>query len=445
MQHFPLEFADLPRAVRQIKLPRMALVRQSFPRIEIGEVANELAKKLASARVANRLSRGARVAITAGSRGIDRLPEVLRTLVSYLRERGADPFVVPAMGSHGGATADGQERLLEKYGITERSVGAPIRSSMEVVEVGQTPDGLRVVCDREAWEADAIVLVNRVKPHTAFHGRIESGLLKMLLIGLGKHEGAQYYHRKALQRGFLQVLESVTRVLLASGKVAFGVALVENAYDRLAHIDVIPAEHLLEREPELLETARQLLPRLPVRSGDILIIDEIGKDISGSGMDTNVVGRKRYAPSDADLPEFTRIVVRGLTERTLGNATGIGLADIVCIRAVRAMDYRATAINCLTASHPFGTRIPLCCADDRTALAVAAATCPVDDSCDLRVLRIRNTLRLEHLYVSEAVLREIASREDVEVLSEPAPVRFDQHGQLIPEFVPEAAHHDSPS
>ena len=436
MRGFPLKLSDLPASLRQITLPRVALVRQHFPSDRIDSVETALRRELDARGVRRLVQPGQTVAITAGSRGIDRIVELLKTLVSYLRAGGAEPFLVPAMGSHAGATAEGQVQLLKKYGITPQSVGAEIRSSMDVVELGRTPEGIRVLVDRIAWQADRIVVVNRVKPHTAFHGPIESGLLKMILIGLGKHEGAQYYHRLILERGFESVLRPVAEFVLASGKIAFGVALVENAYDQLAHLEVIHPQEFFRREQELLALARRLMPRLPVRSADVLVVDQIGKDISGSGMDTNVVGRKRYAPPGTDLPEITRIVVRGLTEKTLGNATGLGLADVVCFRAIANLDYRATAINCLTASHPFGARIPICCADDRTAIHVAAATCPVQNPQNLRLIRIRDTLHLEHAYVSEAIIRELSGRPDIEVGSDLRPLSFDNDGMLIPEFVP---------
>src|SRR5262249_35042545 len=266
-----------------------------------------------------------------------------------------------AMGSHGGATAEGQRRLLESYGITEEAVGAPIRASMDVAALGTTPEGFPVVLDRHAAEADHIGVVARVKPHTGYHGPIGSGLLKMMMIGLGKHAGAIAYHRILLEQPFDALVRSVSRTVRAKASIAFGLALVENAYDQTARVEGVRPADFEHREEELLILAKRWLARLPFAQADLLIVDEIGKDISGSGMDTNVVGRKRAlrGQSTEGQPAMRHIFVRGLTERTHGNATGIGLADFTTTRLIRAMDYRATVINCLTAGYPEGANLPV--------------------------------------------------------------------------------------
>jgi hypothetical protein len=348
---------------------------------------------------------------------------------------GAKPFLVPAMGSHGGATADGQRRVLESYGITEAFVGVPIRASMEVVQVGATPEGFPVYLDRHASEADHIGVVARVKPHTGYHGPVESGLLKMMMIGLGKHTGALAYHRILLEYPFDQVVRSVGRVLRAMAPIAFGLGLVENAYDETARIEGVRPDAFELAEEKLLVYAKCLLAKLPLRKADLLIVDEIGKDISGSGMDTNIVGRKRAFRQQGmgdGQPCMRLIFVRGLTQKTHGNATGIGLADFTTKRLVQAMDYRATVINCLTAGYPEGAALPVQFDTDREALDAALAIIGTRQPSDARVMRIRNTLTLDELEVSEPCLAEPERQTEFEAVGSAEPVTFDKTGNFLP-------------
>jgi hypothetical protein len=339
------------------------------------------------------------------------------------------------MGSHGGGTAEGQREVIESYGITEAFVGAPIKASMEVVPLGSTPEGYPVVLDRHAAEADHIGVVGRVKAHTGYHGPIESGLLKMMMIGLGKHTGALTYHRILLDEPYDRVVRSVSRFVRARAPIRFGLALVENAYDETALIEGVRPEAFEEREEHLLAQSKRWLARLPFQQADVLIVDEIGKDISGSGMDTNVVGRKRafrLAPAFGDQPLMRLIFVRGLTEKTHGNATGIGLADFTTTRLVRAMNYRATVINCLTAGYPEGATTPVHFETDREVLDAALAIIGARAPEEARVLRIRNTLLLEELEISEPCL---AGRERPATLTVLGPGRgldLDRSGNLLP-------------
>jgi hypothetical protein len=351
-----------------------------------------------------------------------------------LQRLGAKPFIVPTMGSHGGGIAEGQRHILESYGITEDAVGAPIRASMDVVPIGDTPEGWPVLLDRLASQADHIGVVARVKPHTAFHGPIESGLLKMMMIGLGKHAGALAYHRILLEQPYDRVVRAVSRVMRAKAPIAFGLALVENAYDETAIIEGVPSHAFEPVEEKLLGQARRLLARLPWRTADVLIVDEIGKDISGSGMDTNVVGRKRAFRGQAsalDQPEMRLIFVRGLSERTHGNASGIGLADFTTTRLVKAMNYHDTVVNCLTAGYPEGAFLPVHFETDHDVLDAALAILGTRTPREARVVRIRHTLALEEIEASEACLGETAlPGANIAVAGAVRSMSFDAGGNL---------------
>jgi hypothetical protein len=413
--------------------PRMVRIRQHFERPQITDVSAAVASALEALDLGRRIKPGHAVALTAGSRGIANIPLVLRSTADFLKKLGAKPFLIPAMGSHGGGTAEGQRRILESYGITEEFVGVPIRASMETVQVGETAEGFPVLLDRIASEADHIGVVARIKPHTGFHGPIESGLLKMMMIGLGKHAGALLYHRILLDHPFDSVVRSVGRTLMKSAPIAFGLALVENAYEETAIVEGVAPEAFEAREEQLLVEAKRLLMRLPLRKADLLIVDEIGKNISGSGMDTNVVGRKRafrMQPPPAGIPVMRLIYVRGLSEKTHGNATGIGLADFTSTRLVQQMDYRATVINCLTAGYPEGAFIPVHFATDREVLDAALAIIGTRAPEQARILHIRNTMQLEEVDVSEPCLQEKERQTEFTILGPPRPLEFDAAGNL---------------
>lgn len=416
--------------------PRLVRIRQTFERPRVPEIGTSVGLALDPLNLSKRIKPGQSVALTAGSRGIAHIPEILRATADYLKKLGARPFLVPTMGSHGGGTAEGQAKILHSYGITEQAVGVPIRASMEVIEVGKTTEGFPVYLDRHASEADHIGVVARVKPHTAFHGPIESGLLKMMMIGLGKHVGALAYHRILLEYPYDQVVRSVGRTMLSRAPIAFGLAVVENAYDELALLEGVPPDQVETREERLLVLARRLLAKLPWARADLLIIDEIGKDISGSGMDTNIVGRKRAArlqqATIADMPEMRLIYVRGLSARTHGNAAGIGLADFTTNRLVQSMNYQATVINCLTAGYPEGAFVPVHFETDRevfdAALAIIGTRAPQEG----RVMRIRNTLNLEEMEVSEPCLDLPDRKTQFEPIGATRTLALDGAGNLPP-------------
>ncbi len=360
------------------------------------------------------------------------MAEILRTVVTELRQLGAEPFLVPAMGSHGGATAEGQQQLLERYGITESFCGCPVRSSMETVVVCQADEGFPVHFDRLAYEADHVLVCGRVKPHTRFVGDVESGLMKMMLIGLGKHAGALIYHQAIQDYSFGQILRSVAREVVRRCHVLAGLAIVENAYDETAKIAAVAPADFEQRERELLMLAREWMPKLPFDQADLLLIDEIGKDVSGAGLDTNVVGRKYldHAPREDELPQIRYLAVRGLSRATAGNATGLGLAEFCRSRVVREMDVHATRTNCLTGSHATAAMVPLDYETDREILDVALSVIGLTQRSAARVMWIENTLKVVEVECSEAYYDEARDRSDLEILTQPRKLPLGEDGNL---------------
>jgi hypothetical protein len=411
----------------------MVQIRQRFDRNRIDNIPEAVRKELTKLNLGRAIKPGQTVALTAGSRGIANIPVILKSAVQFLGDLGARPFIVPAMGSHGGATAEGQKKLLESYGVTEAAMGVPIHSCMETVSLGTTAEGFPIFLDKHASEADHIGVIGRIKPHTGYHGPIESGLMKMMMIGLGKHKGALYYHRLLLDLPYEKVVRAVGRTVRERAKIAFGLGIVENAYDETAMLrSALPAE-FEPTEEELLTTARKWLPTLPYRQADIVIVDEIGKDISGSGMDTNVVGRKRahrQAAATSGLPDYRLIYVRSLSERTHGNATGLGLADFTRTSVVKSLDYKATVINCLTAGYPEGADLPVHFDTDREILEAAVKIIGMREPHDARILHIRNTLHLEEMEISEPCLKERERATQFEVIGAPRELEFDAGGNI---------------
>ncbi len=408
-------------------LPEWALVRQRIDPAEIADV--RAAVRAALGPVLADLQPGVRVCLAVGSRGIDRIDRVVAATVERVREAGAEVFIVPAMGSHGGATAEGQLEVLASCGITPEAAGCEIRSDMATVELGEVRPGVPVFLDRHAHdEADLIVPINRVKPHTDFTGEIESGLSKMIAIGLGKQRGADTFHRQGFAT-FHELIPAVAAFTLAHAPIPFGLALVENGHARLVHVEAVPAARILSRERELLVLAREAMARLPLAAIDVLVLDFIGKDISGLGMDSNVVGRYYTGPTGVP-PAIQRIVVRDLTPETEGNAVGIGMADVVLRRAVGRMDARKTYVNCITAKTPEGARVALTVDTDREALAVALACCLRVAPPDATIVRVRDTKHLEQFYVSAPALPEVLAGGRCELLEPPHPIRFDAAGMF---------------
>lgn len=414
-------------------LPLMIRVRQQLPSERLADVPAEVERQLAQLRLNDKVRPGQTVAITVGSRGIAGIAEITRAIVRHFLALGAKPFIVPAMGSHGGGTAAGQREVIEGYGVTEKYVGCPIRSSMETVIVTETRGGVPVHFDKFASEADHVVVAGRIKPHTRFVGEIESGLHKMMLIGLGKHEGAKVYHQAIHDFTFAEIIHDVADVVLSRCKVVCGVGIVENALDQTAIIEAVPPAEFAVREAALLRKAREFLPRLPFRSCDLLIVDRIGKDISGTGMDTNVVGRKfnDHEATEQDDADCRRIFVRGLTAKTHGNATGIGIAEFTNRRTIDALDYNITRINCVTAGHPTGAMLPIWYDTDREAVEAALSTAGRTPPEQARVIHIQDTLHLSECLVSEAYATEIAKHGHLQMLAGPQPMQFDAAGNLL--------------
>jgi hypothetical protein len=424
----PAPAGDPLGVFRHNRLPGWALVHRSLDATEIEDVGVAVEDAIRS--VAGAIRPGMRVAVAAGSRGIDRIDEVVAAMVRAVRAAGAEVFVIPAMGSHGGATADGQLEVLASLGMTPERLGCDIRASMDTVRLGEVEDGVPVYIDRVAFEeADAIVPVNRVKPHTDFTGPVESGLLKMIAIGLGKQKGADTFHARGFDV-FAELIPSVAAFTLAHAPIPFGIALVENGYARLRRIEAVPSSAIDTRERELRDEADALLARLPMPVLDVLVIDRIGKDISGLGMDSNVVGRYYSGPTGQG-PSIQRIFVRDLTDETEGNAVGIGMADVVHARAVARMDSLKTYMNCVTAKTPEGARIALTAESDRQGLDLALACCLRVDPARARIARIRDTKHLEWFLASEPLLEELRSRPDCEIRGDPISIGFDATDSFI--------------
>ncbi len=414
------------------KLPKIIKIRQKIDTPRLQNVEAKVNELLDQFRLSQTVKKGERIGLTAGSRGIKDKPRVLKTIISRLKGLGASPFIVPCMGSHGGGTAEGQIEMLESLGITEESMGAPILSSTEVEEIGRTKFGTPVFIDKNLCKADKIVVVNRVKLHTDFDGEIESGLVKMMVIGMGKQKGAMMAHQTALKHGFPATLAEAGSIILKKLPIFFGIGIVENQYDQTALIDLFKPEEWVEKEKVLLKEARRLMPFLPFDQIDVLIIDEMGKNISGAGMDTNVIGRCLLLTSSAfKRPKITRIFVRDLTEESHGNAIGIGMADYTTKRLVEKIDYPSMHLNAITGMGPENGRVPIFFEKDLDAVLTASSNTSVFNPQDLRILWIKNTLELEHLFASEAFLNEIRSNPRLDILSEPFGFPFNQDGNLV--------------
>lgn len=414
------------------QFPRMCDIRQRFDTPQVTDIAAAVHEQLEQLELRSKIQPGQSVAITAGSRGIANIAAILRESVRYLRTLNAEPFIVPAMGSHGGGTVEGQLEVLHGLGITEHAVEAEIRATMETVVVAETRFGIPVHFDRYAHEADHVLVVNRIKPHTRFVGPIESGLHKMLLIGLGKHAGARLYHAGILTHSFAEIIDAVADRVLQNCGVIGGLAILENARDETALIEAVAPERFADHEPELLKLACQWLPTLPFDDVDLLIVDRIGKNISGTGMDANVVGRKfnDHAATDRDIARCLRIFVRSLTEQTHGNATGIGIAEFTTQRCVDQVDHQKTRINCITSNHVEVGMIPLTLPTDVEAVACALQTIGLVKPERARVIQISDTLHLSRTRVSEAYFEQVESSDRLEFLGAPYPFPVDEAGAL---------------
>lgn len=410
-----------------VSVPPLARVRQIFPRPRLDDVAATVRHELCKPGILAAVKPGDSVAVTVGSRGIANLPLIIREIVAIFKQAGANPFIVPAMGSHGGATSAGQTHVLAGLEITAETVGAPIRASMEVVNLAAAAEQ-PAYFDRIAYTADHIVVVGRVKLHTSFRGSYESGIVKMISIGLGKQKGAELCHRLGLEK-MSERIAGIARIALAKTRILCGVALLENGYDETCRIVAIPANRILADEPALLAEARGYMPQIYPKKNDVLIVDEMGKNISGTGMDPNIL--ERYTTANLpDSDKFQRIAVLALTRETQGNFNGLGLADICTRRLYEQMNFAETYPNPLTSRVPRSVKIPMVLDNDRQVIQAAIQTCINVDPQNVRMIRIKNTLQLEEIWISPALLPEARCHPNLEVLEKPAPLLYDEAGNL---------------
>ena len=424
----------MDRMLNSVALPKFYRVKQHFPAGSIGkeELPEVLLAKLRCEEIRSRIRPGMSVAITAGSRGITNIALVTKTVVDFLKEMGAKPFIIPAMGSHGGATAEGQKEVIASYGITEEAMGCPIRATMEVTEIGKTDDGRPVVVDAYAAAADGTVLINRVKLHTGFRGKYESGLVKMMAIGLAKQEGAQNCH----DAGFKNMAENIVRygsAILQHGNILFGVATVENAYDETAEVVPLLPEEILEKEPELLVRAQKAMARIFVEDADLLIVDEIGKNYSGNGMDPNVTGTFSTPYASGGL-RAKKVTILGLSSATHGNGFGIGNAESTTQEVMDQLDLEAMYMNGLTSKGCGEAHLPCILKNDSQAIRFALLGQDAMDYAKARIVRIPNSMNLSEIWLSEAYLEEIEKHPDMEIISGPAEFVFDEKGDLADRF-----------
>jgi hypothetical protein len=414
--------------LKPIRIPRMARASQEFEDTTIRDVPAAVAKQFDKKEIAGTIKPGMSVAVTAGSRGVANIAAILKETVARLKKLGAKPFIFPAMGSHGGATAEGQLEMINGYGITEEAMGCPIKSSMETVVIGQTPEGKPVSIDKYANEADGIVVAARVKPHTAFRGKYESGLLKMMVIGMGKQKGAESCHDEGFGRMAYNV-EIYADVIMAKTKILFGLAVVENAFDNTCLVESVPTGKFKEREADLLEKAKAWMPKIYLTKFDILIVDQIGKNFSGDGADPNITATY-CTPYASGGPEFQRYVILDLSDETHGNAIGLGLADFSTKRAFDKMDFDATYPNGFTSTVVSGVRVPVILKSDELAIKSAIFACTNIDKARPKIVRIKNSSHIEEIIVSEALVDEAKKHPKIKMLEEPKELVFDKDGNL---------------
>jgi len=416
--------------MEQVTIPPMVRIRQKYDPYQIEDLAGHL--RLQLEKLPRQGLQGKRICITAGSRGIPHMALLYRTVCDFLKEQGALPFLIPAMGSHGGATAQGQLEVLERYGITEQTMGVPVLSSMEVVEYDRLSNGSPLYCDKYAAEADGIIIMHKVKPHTDYRGEHESGLAKMIAIGIAKHKGATEFHRLGVEHFAARIPEAARR-FGDKLPLLWCVGIVQNAYDQICTIEAAPGEQLLELDARLLREAKEKIPRLKCGSVDVLIIDQIGKEISGFGADPNVTGRTNGLQADfADVLQLDKLFIAGLTEQTHHNGSGIAQADVTTRRCLNGIDWTSTWTNLITSSRIKGASIPLYMDTDRDAIRLAIRTCGGIDFSRVRMARIRNTLELFEVDVSPALYEQLKDREDIELISPAREMAFDGEGFMLP-------------
>ncbi|KYZ77936.1 hypothetical protein AXX12_16870 [Anaerosporomusa subterranea] len=415
--------------LQNVALPKMIPIRQRFSAVELADPAATLRQQIRRPDISNRIRKGMKIAVAVGSRGMAEIPLIARVVIEEIRRLGAIPFIVPAMGSHGGATAEGQKQVLASLGVTEETAGCPIISSMDVVELGVLDNGLAVLMDKQASQADGIIVINRVKAHNAFSGPVESGLTKIIAIGLGKQKGADSCHTYGFNH-MADMIVAMTKIKLKRMPFLFGIGTVENAYDRIAKIEVVPSEAIIEADKRLLSEAKANMPKLLLQPVDVLIVDQLGKEFSGGGMDSHTIGRAATTcVFPAALPP-KRLVVLDITNNSHGNACGMGLADLTTRRLFDKINFDFTYANNLTSTATESGRIPLIMDNDQLAIQGAVKTCNVPDISKLRMMRIPNSLHLERAFVSESMLAEAQACADITIVGQAAEMAFDEAGNL---------------
>lgn len=432
-----MQFIEFPKmeltveGMEVVKIPRMMKIRQLFDNQRIEDIPGMVRFQMRENLHNTEQYHGKRIAITAGSRGIPHLDVIIRNVSDTLKSWGAAPFIVPAMGSHGGGTAEGQKEMLATYNITEETMDIPIISSMETVQIGTLADGTPVYCDKNAFESDGIVVLNKVKPHTNFRGKHESGMAKMMAIGLAKHKGASMFHMKGMPT-FAKRIPQVCEVFLQNAPIAFGIGIVQNAYDDICEIAVMEKELILEKDAELLVKAKERMAKFKFPDIDVLIIDEIGKNISGYGQDPNITSRSCQEGLFSE-PHVQKLFVRGLTKETHHNACGLASADITTRRCLNDVDFQSTWINMITSTMLNGARIPMYAENDLDALRIAIRTCTGEyfDFDRVKVVRIKDTMHMTEIEVSESYLDEIRDNPEIEILSEPYEMEFTEDGFFV--------------
>ena len=404
-------------------------IKQKFNGQHLEDVPGEIEKEFHRIGLDKKIRPGMKIAITAGSRGIDNIIKILQSIIKEVKKMRADPFIVTAMGSHGGATAEGQRQVLSHYGITEKSMGVPIKATMDTVQIDFLENGLPVNFDRIAFHADGVIAVNRVKVHTAFKGKIESGLHKILAVGLGNHRGARLVHSLGV-KGLRDYMVEFAKVILKKAPIIAGFGILENGYDRTFRIKVARPDEFAKVDSELLEECKKILPILPVKNIDLLIVQEMGKNISGTGMDTNIVGGIKD-PGDFEQPEIKKLLVLDLTEESQGNAVGIGIADMITEKLYKKIDFKSTNTNTITCTFLDRARIPIVFPTEQKAIETGLDTIWNLPGIPPRIIIIKNTLKLDEMYVSKAIWEEIKDRESISVTGEWESIKFDSLGQLL--------------
>lgn len=433
-----MQFIEFPKikvkieGMENVRIPRMFGIRQKYDDSHIADIPKHIRSQMESNLPGHERFHGKRLCITVGSRGIPDLDVIVRTIVDVMKEWGAEPFIIPAMGSHGGATAEGQKELIATYSISEATMGVPIVSSMDVVQIGELPDSTPLFCDKNAAESDGIIILNKVKPHTDFRAKHESGMAKMLAIGLAKHVGASQFHMKGFQT-FAERIPQVCEVFLKKLPIAFGVGVVQNAYDEISHIDVVESGLILEKDAELQAISKASIANFKIPDIDVLVIEKIGKNISGNGADPNITGRS-CQPGFEGILRLQKMVILGLSEETHHNACGITHADVTTRRCLNTVDFESTWINMITATVLSGAKIPMYQETDRDAIRLAIRTCNGIDFENPKVVRIKDTLSMEYIEVSEAYLEECRAHPEIEIVSGPHELEFDDNGFITKVF-----------